>query len=110
MNVLELALSVPNQLVSDLHHPVGAALGERRYKHVLLAGDITAKRILLLERLTLPDTPTPKNAIRAAGFLQHPHHWCGEQVHHDAEHHSKRQRRPLAHELLRRRADFGSRA
>ena len=51
--MFEFARSVPNQLVGDLHNPIGAALGVCRHEHVLLAGKVIAKGILLLERFPL---------------------------------------------------------
>ena len=60
MNVLEFSLSVPDQLVRDLHHPVGAALGMRRDKHVLFSGHIIAKRILFLEGFLLARAHAPE--------------------------------------------------
>ena len=49
----EFARAVPDELVGDLHHPIGAALGIRRHEHVLLAGNVIAKGILSLERFPL---------------------------------------------------------
>src|ERR1700730_8319871 len=94
--------------MSDLHHPIGAALGKRRHEHILFAGNITPKRILLLEGFPLAGANAAKYAFGASGLLKNPDERSGNRVDPCRHDPAKNQRRRLALELANRRADFGS--
>ncbi len=54
VEVVVLAFAVVDELVSNLHHPVRAALRVRHHEHVLRTRHVTAKRILLPRLRLLP--------------------------------------------------------
>src|ERR1035438_6774524 len=88
-----------NELPDDLHHPVGAALGVRHDKDVLLARYVIAKRILAYNfRFTLV-AHRRHHALGASGFLHEPEERGKDAFHPRTREDAEQERRLLPYEF-----------
>jgi hypothetical protein len=100
VQVIEFSFPVIDELMGDLHHPVGAALRVGGDEYVLLARNIVAERILLYQALFAAFGNLSDCAIRPPGLFEKPDHRPDDPVDPTTDHELKRQRHELPFEFV----------
>lgn len=93
-----LSLAVEDELVRDLHHPVGAALDVRRDEDIVRAGGVTRERVSGLQRLVPTCSKRGDSGGRAASTIEIARQRPYNAIQGGAHETSNRQRRHLSNE------------
>ena len=85
MDVIEFSLAVEQELVDNLHQPVGSALGEGGYEDVARTWNIAGEGILLCQASYLALPHGGEEPFGASQFFQCPNQRGGDAVHEGGE-------------------------